>query len=128
MLDLHKIMAAFSRIEVNHDGNGRTALDPMTWDEGCVIKPRASSLRVTIDHASLPGPPGVLDSSWSSLCLSRVTQEDVAVWSHIVNILLEFTSFLATLRWLQGAADLEKYGISFFLGCMLCMREVLVTG
>ena len=31
---------------------------PMTWDQGSIIKPRASSLRVTIDHASLPGQPG----------------------------------------------------------------------
>ena len=35
-----------------------------------------------------------------------------AVWHHTVNI-LEFTSFLATLHWLEGAVDLGKCGISF---------------
>ena len=30
----------------------------MIWDKGGILKPRASSLRVVVDHASLPGPPG----------------------------------------------------------------------
>ena len=33
MVDLHKFMVVVSRIEVNHDGKGGTALDPMTWDK-----------------------------------------------------------------------------------------------
>ena len=53
-------MVAISRIEVNHDGYGGTAPDAVVLDEGGIIKPRASSLRVMVDHASLPGP---LDSS-----------------------------------------------------------------
>ena len=57
MPDLHKFMVAISRIEVNHDGFGGTAPDAMVWDQGGIVKPRASSLRIIVDHASLPGPP-----------------------------------------------------------------------
>ena len=63
--------------------------------------------------ASLPGPPGFLDSSWCSLSLSRITHEDMAVWPNSVSIFLEFSSFLAALFWLQGAADFGK--IWYFL-------------
>ena len=45
---------------------------------------------------------------------SPVTREVVALWPYSVNILLEFTSFLATLHWPQGAADSGKSGISHF--------------
>ena len=58
MLDLHKFMVTISRIEVNYDGYGGTARDAMVWDKGGVIKPRASSLRLIMDYASLPGLPG----------------------------------------------------------------------
>ena len=34
MLDLHRFMVAISRIEVNHDGFGGSALDAMVWDAG----------------------------------------------------------------------------------------------
>ena len=50
-----KYIVAIFRIEVNHDGYGGTAPDAMIWDEGSISKPRSSSLRVVIDHASLPG-------------------------------------------------------------------------
>ena len=89
-----------------------TVPDRMTWDKGSIIVPRASSLRELVDHASLPRPPGFLDSSWCSLSLTPITQDDVAVWPYSVYILLEFTSFLATLHCFHGAADLGKYGIS----------------
>ena len=79
-LNCISLWLATSRIEVNHDGYGGTAPDAMTWDEGGILKPRASSLRVTIDHTSLPGPPGFLESSWCSLTDSPITQKDVAVW------------------------------------------------
>ena len=107
------IGVSFVSIEVNHNSHGSTAPDHMNWDKGSIIQPRASSLRVIVDHASLPGSPGFLDSSWCSLSHSLITQEDVAVWPCSVNILVEFTSFFATLHWAPGAADLGKYGISF---------------
>ena len=60
-------MVAISRIEVNHDGSGGTAPDAMVWDRGGLVKPRASSIRIIVDHATLPGPPGFLDSTWCNI-------------------------------------------------------------
>ena len=34
MLDLHRFMIAVARVSVNHDGKGRTAPDPLVWDQG----------------------------------------------------------------------------------------------
>ena len=59
----HKYIVAISRIEVNHDGYGGTAPVAMTWDNGSILKPPVSSLRVIVDHASLLGPLGFRDSS-----------------------------------------------------------------
>ena len=70
MLVLHKFMVAISRIEVNQDGHGGTAPDAKIWDEVSVPKLRASSVRVIVDHASLPGPPGFLECS----CLAQQCQ------------------------------------------------------
>ena len=113
-LDLHEFMVAISRIEVNHDGYGGTAPDAMVWDRGGLVKPRASSLRIIVDHASLPDPHGFLDSTWFTLYSLPITREDVAVWPYSVNILLEFSSFLASLHWPQGDTDLGKFGVSYF--------------
>ena len=99
ILDLHKLMVAISRSEVNHDGYGGTAPDATVWDRGGIIKPRASSLRLIVNHATLPGPPVFLDSTWCTLYPLPITREDVAVWPCSVNILLEFSSFLASLHW-----------------------------
>ncbi len=56
IFDLHKFMVAISRIEVNHDGFGGTVSDVMVWDKGGVVKARAPSFRLIVDHATLPGP------------------------------------------------------------------------
>ena len=106
-------MVAISRIDVNHDGSGGTALDAIVWDHGGLVKTRASSLRNIVDYASLPGPPGFLDCSWCNIPSTPITQEDAAAWPYSVNILLEFTSFLASLHWPHGGGDLGKYGISY---------------
>ena len=120
MLDLHKFMVAISRIEVNHDGYGGTAPDAMVWDRGGLVKPRASSLRIWIM------PLLVLLVFWIALgvLVSLVTREDVAVWPYSVNILLEFSSFLASLHWPQGDTDLGKFGVSYFE--LLLMFEIYV--
>ena len=122
ILDLHKFMVAISRIEVNHDGYGGTAPDAIVWDRGGIVKPRASSLRLIVDHATLPGPPGFLDSTWCTLYPLPITREDVAVWPYSVNILLEFSSFLASLHWPQDGTDLGKFGVSYFE--LLLMFEI----
>ena len=69
ILDLHRFMVAISRIEVNHDGFGGTAPDAMVWDKGGIVKARAPSFRLIADHATLPGPPGFLSSTWYTLCI-----------------------------------------------------------
>ncbi len=122
IFDLHKFMVAISRIEVNHDGFGGTAPDAMVWDKGGIVKTRASSFRLIVDHATLLGPPGFLSSTWCTLYLLPITQEGVAVWPYSVNILLVFSSFLASLHWPQGNPDFGKIGISYFE--LLLMFEI----
>ena len=91
--DLHKFMVAVSRIEVNHDGFGGTAPDAMVWDKGGIVKTRAPSFRLIVDHATLPGRPGFLSSTLCTLYPRPITQDDVAVWPYSVDILLVFSSF-----------------------------------
>ena len=122
MLDLHRFMVAISRIEVNHDGLGGTAPDAMVWDKGGVAKTRAPSFRLIVDYAALPGPPKILSSSWCTLDPLPITAEDVAAWPYSVDILLVFSTFLASLHWPQGVSDLGKFGISYLE--LLLMFEV----
>ena len=122
MLDLHRFMVAISRIEVNHDGFGGTAPDAMVWDKGGIVKTRAPSFRLIVDHAALPGPPGFLSSTWCTLYPLPITPDDVAVWPYSVDILLVSSSFLASLHWPQGNPDLGKFGISYLE--LLLMFEV----
>ena len=122
IFDLHKFMVAVSRIEVNHEGFGGTAPDAMVWDKGGVVKTRAPSFRLIVDHATLPGHPGFLSSTWCTLNPLPITQEDVAVWPYNVNILFVFSSFLASLHWPQGNPDFGKIGISYFE--LLLMFEI----
>ena len=122
MLDLHRFMVAISRIEVDHDGFGGTALDAMVWDKGGVAKTRAPSFRLIVDSATLPGPPNFLSSTWCTLDPLPITAEDVAAWPYSADILLVFSSFLASLLWPQGVSDLGKFGISYFE--LLLMFEV----
>ena len=92
MSDLHRFMIAVARVSVNHDGNGGTAHDPLVWDQGSKPKVRKLAIGVNVDVASLPGPPGFLNSS----------------------ILVRFTSFLNSLHWPSGSDDFGHFGISFF--------------
>ena len=110
MMNFHKYMVAISRIEVNHDGYGGTAPDATICDNGSILKPRSSSLRFIVDHASLLAPIGFRDSSWCSLPFSSITQEDVAVCPYSVNIFLEFTAFF----WPHFIGlRMGKFGISY---------------
>ena len=85
----------------------------MNWDQGSSIKPRASSFRVAIDHASLPGPPGFLDSSCRSLFHSSISQEEQLSGPTALPFFWSLLRFLATLHWSQGAAELGNIGISY---------------
>ena len=64
MSDLHRFMIAVARVSVNHDGKGGTAPDPLVWDQVSRPKVRKLAIRVNVDLASLPGPPGFLNNSW----------------------------------------------------------------
>ena len=112
-------MVAISRVEVNHDGFGGTAPDAMVLDKGGIVKTRTPSSRLIVDHATLPGPPCFLGSTWCTLYPLPITQDDVAKWPCSVDILLVFSSFLASLHWPQGNPDL---GISYFE--LLLMFEI----
>ena len=61
MSDLHRFMIAVARVSVNNDGKGGTAPDPLVWDQGGRPKARKLAIRVTVDLASLPGPPGFFE-------------------------------------------------------------------
>ena len=89
MLDLHPFMIA---------------------DQGSRPKVRKLAIRVSVDLASLPGPPDFLNSSWVQLC---ITDADISAWPYSVGILIRFTSFLETLHWPSGSVDFGHFGISF---------------
>ena len=74
---------------------------------------RKLAIRVTVDLASLPGPPGFLHCDWVQVHAGHITDADVAAWPYSVGILVKFTSFLNTLHWPSGSGDLGHFGISF---------------
>ena len=47
-----------------------------------------------------------LDYSWCSIPSTPISQEDVAAWPYSINIILGFTSFLASLHWPHNGGDL----------------------
>ena len=83
---------------VNHDGKGGTAPDLLVWDQGSKPKVRKFAIRINVDLASLPGPPGFSNNSWVQVSAGRITGADVATWPYSVSILIRITSFLATLH------------------------------
>ena len=95
-------MIAIARVSVNHDGKGGTAPDPLVWDQGSRPEVRKLHIRVNVDLASLPGPPGFLNSSWVQVGAGHITGADIAAWPYSVGILVKFTSFLSTLHWPSG--------------------------
>ena len=93
MSDLHRFMIAVARVSVNHDGKGGTAPDPLVWDPESRPKVRKLGVRVNVDLASHPGPPGFLNSSWIQVDAGCTTGSDIAAWHYSVSILVKFTSF-----------------------------------
>ena len=115
MTDLHRFMIAIARVSVNHDGEGGTAPDPLVWDQGSRPKVRKLAIRVNVDLASLPGPPGFLHSSWIQVDSGHITESDIAAWPYSVGIFVKITSFLKTLHWPTGSDDhWSLMVISFF--------------
>ena len=99
---------------VNHDGKGGTVPDPLVWDQGGPKNARRLAIRVNVDLASLPGPPGFLHSSWVQVSAGRINGADIAAWPYSVSILIRFTSFLNTLHWPSGTEDFGHCGVSFW--------------
>ena len=87
-------MIAVARVTVNHDGMGGTAPDPLVWDQGGWQKPRKLAIRVNLDLASLPSPPGFLNGPWIQVSGGHISGCDTAAWPYSVGILFRFTSFL----------------------------------
>ena len=113
LLHLHRFMIAIARVSVNHDGRGGNAPDPLVWDQGSRPKVRKLAIRVNVDLASLPGPPGFLNSSWVQVSAGHITGADIAVWPYSVGILVRFTCFLNSFHWPSGSVDFGHFGISF---------------
>ena len=107
MVDLHRFMIAIARVSVNHDGRGGTAPDPLVWDQGSKPKVRKPAVRVNVDLASLPGPPGFLNCTWIQIVAGHISDDDIAAWPYSVGILVRFTAFLSTLHWPSGSVDLS---------------------
>ena len=120
MADLHRFMIAIARVSVNHDGMGGTASDPLVWDQGSKPEVRKLAIRVNVDLASLPGPPGFLNNSWVQVHAGHITGADIAIWPYSVGVLVRFTSFLGALHWPSG---LRRLGL--LLGLMLILHLFL---
>ena len=111
MTDLHRFMIAIAQVSVNHDGKGGTAPDPLVWDQGSRAKVRKLAIRVNVDLASIPGPPGFLNNDWVQVDAGHITSADISAWPYSVGILVRFTSFLSTLHW--PSVDFGHFGVSF---------------
>ena len=113
MMDLHRFMIAVARVSVNHDGEGGTAVDPLVWDQGGRPKARKLAVRVNVDLASLPGPPGFMGGPWIQVNSGYISDPDITAWPYSVGILFRFTFFLDTLHWPSGSVDFGHFGVSF---------------
>ena len=111
--DLHRFMIAIARVSLNHDGKSGTAPDPLVWDKGSRPKVRRLDIRVNVDLASLPGPPGFLNSDWVQIGAGPITRADISAWLYSVGTLVRFTSFLSHLHWPSGSVDMGHFGVSF---------------
>ena len=78
---------------------------PLVWDKGGKKKARRTDIRVNIDLASLPGPPGFLGGPWMQVNGGGIAGADIASWPKSVGILCKFTAFLGTLHWPTGSED-----------------------
>ena len=106
-------MMAVARVTVNRDGRGGTARDPLVWDQGGRRKVRRTDIRVNVDLASLPGPPGFLGGPWITIHGGSISGADIAAWPYSVGMLYKFTAFLGSLHWPVGSDDMGHFGISY---------------
>ena len=86
-------MIAVARVTVNHHGRGGTAPDPLVWDQGGPKKARKLDIRVNVELASLPGPPGFLGGPWFQVhggycCLALQCWHSLQIYCFLVYLAL----------------------------------------
>ena len=112
MRQLHRLMIVISRVSVNHDWPGGTALDPSglgSGEQGSSIARSISGLMLIL---SLFLVPGFLGRPQVLVHGGLTTGADVAAWPCCVCLLCEFSSFLGTLHWPADFTDLGHVGVS----------------
>ena len=86
----------------------------LVWDQGSMPMVHKLAIRVNVDLASLPGPPGFLNNHWVQVDAGHITSADISAWPYSVGILVSGSlSFLGTLHWPSVSVDLGHFGISF---------------
>ena len=94
---LHRFMIAVARVTLNHDGRGGTAPDPLVWDQGGSRKVRRTDIRVDVDLASLPRPPGFFGGHWimGVIFLALILLPGLTVLASSLNLLLFLDLYMA---------------------------------
>ena len=113
MQQLHRLMIAVSRVAVNHDGKGSSALTHLFGIMGQRGRCEGLILGLKVDLASLPGPRGFLNGPWMQVHGGCITGADVVARPYSVGLLCKFTAFLGTLHWPADAVDMGHFGVSF---------------
>ena len=70
-------------------------------------------VRVNVDLAALPGPPGFLQGSWMQVSGGDVTGADIAAWPKSVGLLCNFVAVWGSLHWPSDAGDVGHFGVSY---------------
>ena len=86
-------MIAISWVSVDDDGRGGAGPDPLVWDRGSGLGQRKVDVRVNVDFASFPGPPGFFSGPWVQVHCGGTAGADVAAWPNSVSLLCAFSSF-----------------------------------
>ena len=61
----------------------------IVWDQGgAKKKARKLDIRVNVDLASLPSPPGFLSGPWFQVHGGCISAADIAAWPYSVSILI----------------------------------------
>ena len=98
---------------VDYEGGDGTAPDPLVSSAGAPPTKRRRLVHGVRDHAMLPGPIAILGAIWASgwfnIPASALDAEDIASWPYLV----KWVTFLGSLQWPHGSADLGVGGVSF---------------
>ena len=113
LLSLHRFFFSMILAVVNHDGSDGTAPDPLVRSAGPLPRRRRLVHAVRDQcHVAWTLPLfGLLGGSMFGL--SAVSAEDVAHWPYSVSVLVKWVTFLSSLHWPVGGADLGVGGVSY---------------